>query len=77
MIYLKGKKQRTKEKTDGLENEITSVCLAPADMDDIRLFMKLGFFTHQSDAIKEALRRGIVEIKKERGIYGQQTKSTG
>jgi len=46
----------------------TSIRLAPADNKDIECMVDMGLYSNASDATRDALRRGIREIKKERGI---------
>lgn len=42
--------------------------VAYADETDLNRFVELGIFKHYSEAHRDALRRGIQDIKKERGI---------
>ena len=45
-----------------------SLRLAPADEKDLNLLVDLELYSTTSDAGRDALRRGIREIKKDRGI---------
>lgn len=49
-------------------NTATSIRLAPADNKDLKLLVNNGLYSNASDAGRDAIRRGIREIKKERGI---------
>lgn len=50
--------------------EITPKCfrLAPADDEDLKLLVNNGLYSNISEAGRDALRRGIREIKRERGL---------
>lgn len=47
-----------------------SIRLAPVDDKDIGCLVDMGLYSNASDATRDAVRRGIREIKKERGING-------
>jgi Arc/MetJ-type ribon-helix-helix transcriptional regulator len=49
----------------------TSIRLAPADLADLEYLVDRGIFTSQSDAVRAALRKGVEQIKKERGFHGK------
>lgn len=45
-----------------------SIRLAPVDDNDIGCLVDMGLYSNASEAHRDAVRRGIREIKKERGI---------
>jgi len=51
-------------------NKPTSFRLAPVDREDLEYLVRKGVFTNPSDAARAALRKGIEQIKRERGING-------
>jgi Arc/MetJ-type ribon-helix-helix transcriptional regulator len=46
--------------------------LATADKEDLKGLVSAGIFTNVADAGRGAMRKGIEQIKKERGIAGVQ-----
>ncbi len=52
------------------QNKPTSFRLAPVDREELEYLVKKGVFTSSSDAARAALRKGIEQIKRERGING-------
>ena len=50
------------------QNENTSICLASMEKKEIQELVTLGYYTHYSDAMRAIFRRGLQEIKKEKGL---------
>ncbi len=46
----------------------TSVRLSDADQKDIEELVKKGIYTHEADALRAVIRKGIEAVKKERGL---------
>ena len=50
-------------------NTTKCIRLAPADDEDLKLLVNNGLYSNASDAGRDAIRRGIREIKRERGWF--------
>jgi len=55
-------------------NLTTSFVLAPVEKAEIDELVRLGHYTHYSDAMRAIFRRGLQELKKEKGLCRTEEK---